>query len=354
MSRTINKTVELLFDLVKIKLDFNTTGVTERELSYDRWVYGNPDDTEWLAKCLIKEFIVINNELKVGLIEFDGNNYFFVTGLDNPNHLPIGVSFFPLNPGLFVAIISDLEIPVKSDISDLYIEQNILSQSKNDKGYNGHDYNDLIRIFPSISIFKIDSNYIGDYANTKSYVRQFFCLYLSCNKKYLPLDFSQNTLQEINKFSCLNSQILNYDNIIQALLSSHYKFTFLDIYRCVELLYQVVYIDEMHQKLTITNSKLDLLENIDNVLKWKPNERNTIQKIFNDTNSVYKTLLVNNIKNITSHKQNISDWIYDLRCSIVHLKPNHKHIDLSQTQWDGIIGGLVKILIFWYTRYSSF
>ena len=147
---------------------------------------------------------------------------------------------------------------------------------------------------------------------------------------------------------------MSYDSIVQALLSSHFKFAFLDLYRCIELLYQVIYIDDAHKKLSLTINRTEFLNAIDDKLGWKPNERNAIKKIFIETIDPYKNELQKSIKEIDNQISSFSDWLYDLRCSIVHLKSAQKKFELTHSQWDKLISGMTRLLFYWYQKYQTF
>ena len=267
-----------------------------------------------------------------------------------PDFLPNGIKSFPINSGLFTAIITELELPVMSTVTNLQLEQNILSQSKSEPLYVGHDMNDLLPIFPNIFIGEITSQFIGN----KNNLPQIVCSYLAINKKFITLPFSTDTLNNLNDLVLLNSNILNYDSIIQALLSSHFKFAFLDLYRCIEMLYQIIYVDDTHKKLSLTIDKTEFLLAIDDKLNWRPNERNAIKKLFAETPEVYKVELNKAIKNVDNQIKSYSDWFYDLRCSIVHLKSVQRNFSLTHEQWDKLILGIGNLTAYWYLKYQTF
>jgi len=350
MSRNRKKYIDLLFDIIKMRFDLSGSSVLPADFYEARWINGGELEEDWLSYCDIKSSIEISHEKRFAIIEFQTSLYFVATGLEDPDNLPTGVNYFPLNSGLFTAIITELELPIKTDITNLQIEQRILSQSKVDPLYAGHDMNDLLSFFPNLYISELTNQYIGDSNN----LSQLICSYLSINKKFISLPFSEKSLNEINNLVLLNSKILNYDSIIQSLLSSHFKFSFLDMYRCIEMLYQIVFVDDTYQKLSLTINRTDFLLAIDNKLKWRPNERNSLMKIFKETPELYKVELYKAIKLIDKQISNQSDWLYDLRCSIVHLKSAQRNFNLKHQDWDNLILGLGQMSSYWYQKYQTF
>ena len=139
------------------------------------------------------------------------------------------------------------------------------------------------------------------------------------------------------------------------MLSSHFKFSFLDLYRCLEMLYQVIYVDDTHAKLSLTIDKMEFLHAIDDKLSWKPNERNALKKLFTETPLQYKTALCKAIEKVNSQiKSQHSDWLYELRCSIVHLKSTQKKFDLTHQEWDSLLLGMGHLTTYWYQKYQTF
>jgi hypothetical protein len=350
MSRNRTKAIEILFDIIKIKFDLSSFSHLPNDFYNGRWIQGKELEEDWLSYAVFKSTIEISHELRFALIEYDSKLFIIATGLESPDKLPNGIAYFPINSGVFTAIVSELELPVKSSVTNLYLEQNILSQNNSDPLYEGHDMVDLLPIFPNIFIGEITPQFIGDNTN----IHQIVCSYLANNKKFVPLPFSEATLDKLNDLVLLNSKILNYDSIIQSLLSSHFKFSFLDLYRCLEMLYQIIYIDDTHKKLALTIDKTDFLLAIDDKLNWRPSERNALKKLFAETPDPYRVEVENSIKKISQKKNELSDWLYDLRCSIVHLKSSHRNFELKPQEWDNLILGIGHLTIYWYQKYQSF
>lgn len=350
MSRNRNKAIDLLFDIIKIRFDLSSTAVLPSDFYQPRWIQGNATDEDWLSHCAFKSDLEVSHEKQFAILEYQTKLYFVATGLDGPDNIPSGINYFPLNAGLFTAIVTELELPVKSSITNLHLEQNILSQNKAVTLYAGHDMNDLTPIFPNIFVGEISSQYVGDPNN----LSQLVCSYLAINRKYITLPFSQVTLDKLNDLVLLNSKILNYDSIIQCLLSSHFKFSFLDLYRCIEMLYQLIYIDDTHTKLSLTIDKTDFLLAIDDKLSWRPNERNALKKLFAETPESYKTELHNAIRTVDGQTKSYSDWLYDLRCSVVHLKSAQRKFNLKHQDWDKLILGVGHLTSYWYLKYQTF
>lgn len=342
-------TMDIVFDIIKMHVLPNVRPFP-KDFDAARWVYGNKSDEEWLTRVVLKESIEISLDIRFSLWNYDNKNYFVISGLELPSKLPDGYEYEAINAGFFTAIIAELELPIKTGISKIYVDEHIMSQSKDEPTYVGHDFNDLAKVFPNIVATKITNRYSGLPGN----LSQLASIYIAQNSQFIPLKFMDKTMGQILSLCYVNSSILNYDNILQALFSSNFKFAFLDLYRCVELLFQLVYVDETYEKLKLTIDKTIFLSALDNELSWKPVERNAIKKIFILTPDSSKKELINLIQKISGKKVEHSDWYYDLRCSIVHLKTIQKKFEIHKSQWNELIGETCQVLNYWYSRFPDF
>lgn len=343
------KACDDLFDIIKLQFDLPNNTIPN--FNDSRWVDGGNFEQKWLTYSMLKNKFQISHNVYFGLIEHYSDVYFFAIGYDDPTNLPPELTHYSLNSGLFTVLVSELGLPIKSDITNIFLEQNILSQSKSTPLYKGHDFNDLIKIFPNIYVAEINSTF-----TSKDNLHQIICAYLSANKEFLLLPFGQVNLDKIHDLVVINSLVLNYESILQALLSSTFKFAFLDLYRCIEMLYQIIYIDEAHNLLGLTINRSDFLVKIDKTLNWKPNERSTLTKLFSQTPLLHKQSFLKTIQLIsrTTSENNACSWLYDLRCNIVHLKSMQTNIQLSPKDWQNIISGTLDLMSYWYSHYSTF
>lgn len=348
MSRNRDQSITLLFELIQVQFDLLEP--LPSDFFDDRYLTLDTNEKDWLSYCKVLSKLEVAKEQYYAIVKYDSELYFIVINNRDNIHLPSGLEFYDLNLGLFTVIITELEIPVKTGITNLYLTDKVLSQSKNNPDYTGHNSEYLYEIFPKITVCKFANQFIGNSEN----LLQIVCLFLSTNKHFLTLPFSTRTLESISEVILVGSQILNYDNIIQSLLSSNFKFSFLDFYRCIEMLYQIVYIEDAYQHLTLSINKRNFLNTIDQKLRWRPTERAALKKIFNETQDAYKDAIVKAIKSINNTNLNYSDWIYDLRCNIVHLKSEQVSYNFRSDQWDSLIYGLSRIILFWYQRYITF
>ena len=65
-----------------------------------------------------------------------------------------------------------------------------------------------------------------------------------------------------------------FDNLVFSLVSVYWRYSFLDVYRCIERLFSISFLEEIYQDLGIENS-LSLLNfsvKIEKYIGWRPEE----------------------------------------------------------------------------------
>lgn len=348
MNRNKIKANEIVFDLIRLCFDLSSP---IPDIDTPRWIHTKKEHQDWLVHSKIVGILSLTTDTRFGILEFDSNTYFIATGLDDPDHFPDGFNPVEINSAAYTAIICEFELPVRSNITTLFLEDKILSQKMGFEKYDGHAFNEIVPLFPNVFMCEVTNDYIGDRSN----LQQLVISYLTSNKKFLRLPYEKRTLDLINEISVLNSSILNYDSVIQMLLSSQFKFAFLDIYRSIELLYQLVYVNEVHTKLALSVNKTQLLQVLEVELnRWRPREREALEKIFYGTAVTDRQYLIKAIQKIDATVRSHHDWIYDLRNNIVHLKAQHTSMKLNDKQWDDIIYGIANLAKYWYTKFQTF
>lgn len=348
MSRNRNSAIELVFLLIKDRFDL--TAITGEEFNKTRWVKGDEVASEWLTDCRLVDTYSFSAHRQFCTIEFGSKRYFAATGFGEPDTVPIGLESIEINPGLFVALVSELELPIPKAITPKILEEKILSQHVDSDQYSGHEVHELVTVFPDIFVAEVTKDFFGDPKN----LIQLAAYYLATNRQLLSIPFKDSTLDEVVFLLSTNSNILNYENILQALLASQFKFAFLDLYRCIELLYQVIYISKTSSALGMPTQQFKVLSAIDETLGWRPVESVSLRKIFTETPKPLITSLGDAIRSYDGNVGDYSKWLYMLRNNIVHLKPTHQSVYLKDSQWEPIICGLVRILKFWYQKYNRF
>lgn len=349
-----------VFDIIKTAISLDNENRTQH-FDDERWIKGTQEEEAWLEKFKLELSISITHEIHFCLGSYNGENYFFAIGLALPTAIPSGWVEVGLNAGVGVAIIVEMQLPIKPDITTKYLEENILALSKaQDTDYKGHDWSDIQKLFPTIFLAKITKDFTGYEKNLDLLT----CQYLLNNKKFLILPFYDETLEALNELLNVESPLLNYETILNALLSYHFKFTFLALYRSVELLYSIIYIIRVYEiEIKVGNNprvkplenkvtKSELLEILHKGLSWRPREREALEMLFNKTDSTTKSLMKSLAQsNPSAPDISTAHKLYNLRNTIVHLRLLEQDKTAGQLKpeaWNNIIRALIVFIKYWY------
>lgn len=357
MSRNIDKANQNIFDNIILYYLFSDESVEDSDLFKNRYIFGTKEEKNYLKNFKIETNSCINiwNNVILAFARYQNERYLISIGIEQLN-TPNGIDKVDLNAGIFTAIVSDFNLMVNKNISANIVAQKILSLHVDADEYIGHSFNDLIFLFPQITIYKInDQVYSGDINS----LEQMACIVLSHNKALLSLPFSDNTLESFRELCCHNYSTIKYDNLLQAITSTNFKFAFLDIYRSIEMLYQVCYITDIEKNVQNIDRDV-LLKAIDTHLSWKPNERNSLVKIINSLKVSDKPVLFKQISKVIKETSGqicvkedaIINWIYDLRCNIVHLKTYHPTLILTNKNWDTLLYVIIEFVSHAYHLYD--
>ena len=360
MSRNIDKANEAIFYNIKVHYHYflnNEDNGYDASLDEKRFVGGSKEEADYFKylKIDLDSRLSFSDDKLLVFAHYNENKFLISVGLGDVI-TPEGIEPYDLNAGIFAAVVSDLDLMPNHHISSNRISNDILSQYVGLEDYKGHSYQELEPIFPKIKIYTINENiYAGDISS----IEQLVCLILASNKCLLKLKYSETTLETFRHLFYKNYSSLKYDTLFQALTSNSFKFAFLDIYRAIEMLYQICYIADVESELNNV-SREDLLKYLDSALNCKPNERNSLIKIINSILPSDRNYISTRIRNIvgrfkqgnTVSDESIWNWIYDLRCSIVHLKTHHQTYHLSDREWDMLIYCLLVLIMSAYTLYN--
>ncbi len=291
--------------------------------------------------------------LKVSSIEFDEKEYFVIVGWETSISFIEILNQVPLNAGLATALLSDLDIPVRQGSDPFSIVDEVLFQygrDKTDPSYSGHDFNDIVKFFEPFYVYEIrdDSPLRGD--DLFRIAGYAVCQY----SDHIFLSFSPETIRKFKKMFLEGVSNIPYENLLLSLTAIHWKFSFLDIYRCLECLFPIVSLDELYQNIGCSISLLELSIEIEERIKWWPKEAEAINKLIDGASPDARELLwevKNSLVGDTEGKK--FDFFYEIRNSIVHYRPGTRTYTLNQENWDKLIKGGLAVIEYWYKRYDS-
>ena len=158
--------------------------------------------------------LTISRQVRMVRISFQGETLFCVFGLTEPDQLPIGLEFADLTPAIFVIGILEARIQPLSSISGAEIRDVIEDYFMGANGYEGHNLDDVAKLFPRPSVFRAtqDEQYL------ESDCRVLGALLV---RSYMdgPIQLSSVTIEKFQSIFESGSKFIPFGNLLQGLMS---------------------------------------------------------------------------------------------------------------------------------------
>ncbi|MBP7816191.1 MAG: hypothetical protein KA085_08705 [Phenylobacterium sp.] len=185
--------------------------------------------------------------------------------------------------------------------------------------YEGHDINDIIEWYQSVSIFDIPEDH---YALTANAYRIAAGL-VSSNRAYRPEIIGDEMATAIHALNLLPN--INPENLYFALTSTHWKHTFLDLYKCLEAIFYLPWTSVLRDSLKSELTALALAKECRRSLIWREREKVSIARLFETLPDLIckpPTLAaiapLQDLVGNNANKDKYGERIYKIRNELVH------------------------------------
>ncbi|KJR41335.1 hypothetical protein MCHI_002762 [Candidatus Magnetoovum chiemensis] len=300
-------------------------------------------DKEWLKhiKIVTKEICILPS-LKTAMFTFKDKHYFVVVGLasDIPFNNEV-LSKIDMNAGIYTALLSDSEIKIRKGTQPVDIYNILLLvEGRKYKGskYEGHDLDDILPYFEPVSVYEIKEQSPIDSKD----IYRISGLFIVDNKENVSLSYSDDSLTIYRTIFLEGSDRIPIENITFSLVAVKWQHSFLDIYRCIESLFSIVYLDKLYSGLKIEDKFMKFVEIFEHEIGWKPKEEDAIRSIFKEMDD--KIILKD------------ARCFYNIRNQIVHLRALNKEniIDkFKDEDWDSLIYITLLLVKEIYGKYEN-
>ncbi len=340
---------------------------TDRDIpGGERYIKTNDDDKDWLKNLKIKtqneilgngsnqpfNFKILPN-LSTAVFDFNEKEYFVIIGWTEDNIITFEdiLTRIQINAGLVTALLSDLKVPIRAKVKPLEIIEKVFYPIEDD--YTGHNFEDVSIFFEPILVYQI----LDDSPLKGTDIERLSGFYMIKNCQNLTLKFSQKTLIVYEKLFLESPQNVPYENLVLSLTSVYWKYSFLDIYRCIEGIFPESRLYELHKQLNISTPLREFLNRIETSLKCKPKEEETVIEIIKnspeDANENFR-----NVKKVIHDEDTgeLGKFFYKIRNSIVHYRHRDEELKLEKLEdetWDQLIRGALLVVQFWYQKLDS-
>ncbi|MFJ5713711.1 hypothetical protein [Neobacillus sp. NPDC093127] len=306
-----------------------------------RWVSFSEQDKDDCKNINIEEILPISPGVISSFFKLNGKKYFIITGYENINvnfDEGLFLNEYELSAGVFLKLVCELGIPIRRQSSKSEIYDEILFQHE-EQTYTGHDYNDLILYFHNILLFEINPNsaFINHrLGNLVGYI-------LTNNKNLLPLNFSEEILIQYTDLFVQNFKTINYNLLTKSLISVQWKDVFIEIYRCIEAVFHSFSFNSLHRSLMSSLSIDDFALLLEQKLKVKPTEEESLITIFDGIGS--NTIdLIKSVKPPSFKDAKEATWFYKIRNNIVHSRPINEEVNFEEEVWWTLILASLQVV----------
>lgn len=363
MSRKMTDAIERIIEKVKFAAD--------KADENDKYtISGDKNSQEWLQDLKIVNRIRLFPDFYGVWVVHKGIYY-----LGLVNHEMFTIPKFleeeQLNSGAWIAILYELDLPLKKDI-DISQLQEVLDTEweQNNQEYkeiifdqNNNRYS-LKDFFPDVSLYKITLKF-----TQPDELHQILGLMLVKGTNCRLLPYSEEVIKKFEEIFDDGDKNIPFDNLLASYVASDFKFAYLDVYRCIEKLQPLYFFKEFYKTLSFKDGKslLKFCDDFYATTKLEPSLSNSLQKLLESVKRVpiksipiiIWQLLIHLIEDdfmagfifiycykypIKSNAKNFD--LYNIRNQIVHLRPNQTNhlIPKGIIEWNELILNILNIV----------
>lgn len=293
------------------------------------------------------------------------NNVYLAINLNNlakhekeivsDHFLELGICEYEIEECFFLYLRYHLEgiYHLKPEFSSKEFADNVLSICEF-PDYAGHDISDLISYHADIAVYEISKNSIY----TKSSLWSIASNLTASSATLRAPHIDDGLALKLNKIQMDSPQLS--ENIYTALTSLHWKYTFFEMYKCIEALFFLPFGLRAKTALKL-NTALDAHLLISEVTKnFKEKEKDSIIALFELIDQNIISSISN--RNIKSFKEleaspthiNIATRIYKIRNQLVHQADyeDRTPLDLKNENWPALIELLIELISYLYSSHQ--
>lgn len=275
-----------------------------------------------------------------------------------------------ITPGWTVLVIFELKVTIKYFVTGLKIYNDL--GDIDDSYYNSESCKTIRKYFEDFHVYKIkpesillerlipgpDKQLIPDLEISRVLL-VYFLNYNSVNN----LSFEPKTIDSFYRVAYEGDPSIPFENILDSYMSFSWKYSFLDIYRCLEGLFRIPQILKLYQNISVDLNFLEFIDKIEESISWKPKEEDALKSLFAVINNKF-IAYPETYKNFKSVQTRISpDYsdktqdavvIYSLRNKIVHFNSRKRKVELKEPDWDKVISFCLLSTYLLYEEYGEF
>ncbi|MFQ2629673.1 hypothetical protein ACK30Y_02255 [Aeromonas caviae] len=241
--------------------------------------------------------------------------------------------------------------------SDTIVSQLGLAERINHEDYKGHDFDELMGIFPTLKIYEVGKN--STIVNKDIWE---FCTYLAIYCSSMRTGILDDLhIEKIKLLFELKS--IRMENLYLFLTASHYKHAFLEIYRCIEAIYYLPWMHSLKSKLATQINSFELARIVSETIKWREKEKVSISELFSMTSA--KVFVDSKLSDLSfidkldyekeENRRAFATTLYTIRNQSVHQQDYEiiETIKLTAADWKTLLTFTINLVSHLYDTYSG-
>ncbi|MBB5515735.1 hypothetical protein FHS89_001755 [Rubricella aquisinus] len=342
---------------MQMSTELFATLVASVEASSDR-ALSNNDAPRWIRKLSeedailmsqadVRDVCIVTRHLRALLLQHEGKRFLTVSGLDADDDLPEGFEALELTPSFLALAVSQLKLAPRA--SPIEIFDTIESSFAGEDGYEGHELEDIAKLFPSVSVFKLNED-----ADSSGSIWRSVGVLLSKFYGQGPIELSGEALNGLKELYEAGSNHVPFRNIVQGHLAITWSGLFLELYRAIEQLYSVPKLVKLTDIWASPKSFYELAELLESQLGWRPKEEDALRELIESCDASLLEMLANELCPDAENKsQAVAKAIYKQRNSLVHFRSAMPEQCYSNEQWNNRICLMIKLVSQLYERHGN-
>lgn len=302
---------------------------------------GEQTEIDWLTNAKLTAKVRLFPDFYVVWVDFQTSQFLAIIGQE-VQEIPTYLTHEELNAGIFSTLIYELKLTVLGEILGSEIENSALTTTPQEiqkqdietgkKAFKPIDFQLITGFFPSIQFFKVDVT------KQSTDLHQITGELLTINELYCILPYQHETVENFAQLFQANVPNLLYDNILASYVASDFRFAYLDLYRCVEMLQELNFYESLYQEYKAKGlsgiSLGDFVATFKKETNLEPKLADALEK-----------LLAGRPNNMPqANNKALHKWLYENRNFIAHLRTGQTNIYFSETEWNQIIHETLVII----------
>jgi hypothetical protein len=228
--------------------------------------------------------------------------------------------------------------------------------------YTGHDIYDLITYHETLNVYKIDQN--STFSSDEMWQ---IASNIACNLSgYRSVLIEESTAQEMLSISNIAPHLS--ENVYTALTSIHWKYTFFELYKCLEALFFLPWGMSTKNAFQLKLTALESHRAVMKITSFREKEAESVVKLFemlddsivanvkSRTIMSFRNLALDDTEDkLAASKQSIGRRVYKIRNTLVHQEDyeDRDPLDLENENWSELIKFLCESIKYLYGNYKS-